>query len=65
MGTKSQVIRTQNELTEFIEKANKKYNLSREQIRYLLTDKLNDMSKTDMYWGKDKEPIPWSKDVNP
>jgi len=46
----TEVIRAQNELTDFIKKAQGKYQLSREQVRYLLTDKLNDMSKTDMWW---------------
>ena len=50
MASKSEVITAQNELTSFIKKAITKHNLSRVQIRYLLTDKLNDMSKTDVYW---------------
>ncbi len=44
-----------NELTEFIKKAQGKHNLSRDQVRYILTDKLNDMSKTDIYVEKRDE----------
>ena len=49
-ASQSMVIKTQNAFTEFIAKAQREEGLSRRQIRFLLTEKLNDMSKTDMWW---------------
>lgn len=55
MGTKSEIINAQNSFSAWIKDQMEKNNLSRKQIRYILTDKLNDMSKTDIWWEDTSE----------
>jgi hypothetical protein len=48
-ATKSQMIRCQNNLNEWIEDQIKTNSLDRGQMRLILTEKLHDMSKTDVH----------------
>lgn len=49
-ATQNEMINSQNAFSEWIEKQMKDDNLSRDQVRYILTDKLFDMSRVDLYW---------------
>lgn len=46
---KFELINAFNSLSKWVRNTQKNLNLSRAQIKYILTDKLNDMSKTDVW----------------
>jgi len=58
MPQKQEVIRGQNRLNIWISEAHNNFKLSREQIRYILADKLRDMSLTDMFIGDNENESP-------